>query len=108
MGSKEESDRRGKAVLEATAIVNPYTNKLAVTKGEIKSVSLKYCVDTLANNEPEENFQSIIENKKLQVKHFLSLKGGSFLAKEETFFRNLEKFKMSGKRNYDFLTKAGK
>ena len=94
--------------MEATAVITPTTGKLAVTKNEIKEASLKYCVETLANNVPvNDMFKAHIEDKKIEVKQFLKLKGGHFEAKEETFFRNITKFKMSGGKNYDFLTKAG-
>ena len=42
------------------------------------------------------------------VHNFLSLSHGSFKPKLKTFKKNVEKFKQSRKRSYDFLTKAGK
>jgi hypothetical protein len=66
--------------MEATAIVNPATNKLVVSRREIKEVTLKYCVDTLTSNEPEEAFVEEIEKKKEIVKNFMKLKEGNFKA----------------------------
>ena len=97
-----------KGEMEATAIVNPATNKLVVSRSEVKEVTLKYCVDTLKNYEPEEAFVEHIEKKKELVKNFLNLKDGNFSASFDTFKSNVAKFKKSGKRNYDFLTRAGK
>ena len=97
-----------KGTQENTAIVNPKTNKLAVTKKEIKQVSLTYCMETLANNKPEKGFEEGIERKKELVKDLLNLEGGSFEASKNTFKEMVNKFKRSNKRNYDFLTKAGK
>ena len=96
-----------KATQENSATVNPKTGKLAVSKTEIKKVSLQYCMETLANNEPEERFEEEIARKKELVQDLLSLKGGKFEASKETFKKMVDKFKRSKKRNYDFLTKAG-
>jgi hypothetical protein len=96
-----------KAILEATAIVNPKTKKLVVNRNEIKEVTLQYCQDTLANNKPEPEFEQTINDKKEMVKNILNEKDGEFEATEDTFNQLVSKFKKSGKRNYDFLTKAG-
>ena len=92
---------------EATAIINPETNKVATTKKEIKDVTLKYCKETLKSNEPDDNFKSEIEEKKQRVKEMMKQKDGEFVVNEETFKENLKKFKTSGKRSYDFVTKTG-
>ena len=97
-----------KASHEATSVINPKTGKLALSKEEIKVVSLEYCRDTLKNNTPEPALVNHIEQKKLCVKDFLNLTGGNFCAKKDTFDFIVSKFKKSGKRNYDFLTKSGK
>ena len=94
--------------MEANAIVNPATNKLVVSRREVKEVTLKYCVETLKSNEPEEAFADEIENKRETVKNFMNLKEGNFKANFETFQSNVAKFKKSGKRNYDLLTRSGK
>jgi hypothetical protein len=97
-----------KMAVEATAIINPKTNNLVVKRSQIKKVSLQYCTDTLANNKPEPEYEDIINKKKEAVNSILSEKDGEFKAEEDTFNQLLTKFKKSGKRNYDFLTKAGK
>ena len=93
--------------IEASAILNPITGKLVVSKKEIKDVSLKYCKDTLANNAPEKNYEKCIEDKKAQVKHLMELSNGNFNPNIGTFMKNVKKFKSKGKKSYDFLTKAG-
>ena len=55
---------RKKEELKATAIINPDTHKLEVSKQQIKQTTLKYCVDTLKNNEAEEEFKDVIENRR--------------------------------------------
>ena len=81
---------------------------LAVTKKQIKEVSLKYCQDTLKNNEPEEEYMGKINDKKERLEKFLNEEEGDFEASREVFDGKIEKFKKSGKRNYDFLTRSGK
>ena len=94
------------AINQPTAIINPKTGQLAVSRDEIKSVSLQYCIETLANNEPAEGFKEEINAKKRMVKEFMNMKDGTFQTKKETFEKIIQKFKNSRKRNYDFLTRA--
>jgi hypothetical protein len=93
---------------EATAVINPKTGKLAVTKEEIKSATLEYCIETLANNKPEKEHEDKMKLKKIQVQDLLLQTDGIFKADFGTFGFVVKKFKKSRKRNYDFLTKAGK
>ena len=90
-----------------TAIIDPETNKLVVNAHRIKEVTLKYCIDTLRNNEPEDAFKNEINNKKEKVKNLLKGTDGHFETTKDIFNFNLKKFKRSGKKNYDFLTKSG-
>ena len=97
-----------KATMEPTSIINPDNGKAAVTRREIKEVTLKYCMKTLENNKPEPEFEKEIEEKKTKVKEFLKKTDGTFETNEKTFYEMISKFKKSGKKTYDFLTKAGK
>ena len=99
-GKKKEQDNN--------TIINPETGNIATSKNEIKEVSLKYCVETLKNNEPEEDFKDTIEDKKDKVKEVLKGKTGEFVASYDTFEQMVKKFRKAGKRNYDFLTKSSK
>ena len=45
-----------KATMKANAIIDPKTKTLVVAKKQIQEVSLKYCQDTLKNNEPEKDY----------------------------------------------------
>ena len=94
-----------KSTQQATAIIDPSTGKLAVSKQEIKDVTLKYCKDTLEDNEVEEGFKETIERKKEKVKQKLSESDGCFEIKQETFDHVINKFKKSKKANYDFIVK---
>ena len=42
----------------STAIINPETNKMAVTVKEIKEVTLRYCTETLKNNKIDDTSNS--------------------------------------------------
>ena len=59
---------------ESSAIINPQTGKLAVSRKEIQDVTLKYCVNTLKNNDPEKEFEVNINEKKKHVKNILESK----------------------------------
>ena len=99
MGDKKKKIMGGKkAVMEATAVVNPESGRLAVSKEEVLKITLKYCKDTLAKNEPEEGFEDGIKRKKELVKDILNIEGCSFKATNETFKKMVDKFKRSKKR----------
>ena len=97
-----------KSCMEATAMINPATGKLAVTKEEVIKVSINSCKETLKNNEPKEEFKEEIERKKKEMKDYLNERGGQFKANKDTFENMLNKFRKSGKRNYDCITKESK
>ena len=94
--------------IEATAIKDPTTNKLIIKRKKIKEVTLNYCQRTLANNVPEAEFKQKVDEKKEDMKNKLNQEDGIFEVDEKTFEEVVSKFKNSGKKNYDFLTKAGK
>ena len=71
-------------------------------------MSLKYCQETLKNNEPSEEYKECIKNKKKQVSEVMKMTDGSFSTSIETFEQMVRKFQRAGKRSYDFLTKASK
>ena len=79
-----------------------------VSKAEIKETTLKYCRDTLQNNEVEEEFEDIVDEKREKVKAKLAEEDGLVKIEEETFRKVLEKFKRSKKANYDMIVKANK
>ena len=59
-----------KANMQATAIINPDTGKLAMSKNETLTATLKYCKDTLQNNEPSKEFRNAINKKKKRGQRF--------------------------------------
>ena len=95
-----------KAILEATAITNPETNKLVVSKHEIKIVTLSYCKKTLVNNEPEEGFEDEMNDKRNYLEKKINESDGDFQGEKETFYELIQKFKKAGKPNYHFLVRA--
>ena len=97
-----------KTDVEATAIINPKTGNLALSKGEIKKVSLQYTKETLMSNPIEEGVAEEIEQKKVATRKFLKESGGTFKINKEIFEKVLAKFKGSIKRNYDVIVRADK
>ena len=95
-----------KDTIKATAIINPKTGKLALTKSEIKKVSLQYTKETLASNAVKEEVAEEIERKKCEVEELLTQNNGQFNAGKDIFDKVLSKFKSSRKRNYDFIVRA--
>ena len=92
---------------QASAIIDPNTGGLVVSRKKIQQVSLKYCQDTLSNNTPTDEFKEQIRLKQVSVKNKLQQCGGAFQISENTFQHVVSKFKRSRKRNYDFLVKSG-
>ena len=97
-----------KTDVEATAIINPKTGNLALSKGEIKKVSLQYTKEPLMSNPIEEGVAEEIEQKKVATRKFLKESGGTFEINKEIFEKVLAKFKGSIKRNYDVIVRADK
>ena len=97
-----------KNIVEASAIKDPKTNKLVVDIQQIKDVTLNYCKTTLENNDPEEDMKDEIEKKKKMCEAKLQETDGKFETNKEVFDSVIEKFRLSRKKNYDFLVKASK
>ena len=55
---------------EPTAIINPKSGKMALTKSEIKKVSLEYTKETLESNEIQEAVAEEIERKRSAMEIF--------------------------------------
>ena len=97
-----------KTDVEATAIINPKTGNLALSKGEIKKVSLQYTKEPLMSNPIEEGVAEEIEQKKVATRKFLKESGGTYEINKEIFEKVLAKFKGSIKRNYGVIVRADK
>ena len=98
-----------KQKVQVSAILDPNSGELIVSKQKIKDVSLQYCKDTLSNHAPESDYKEEIRVKKDSFQKFLSESEGTgnFNISRETFDFIICKFQKSKKRNYDFLVKAG-
>ena len=96
-----------KAPMQPSAIQNPETGRLVVTRTQIKSVTLKYCKETLSNNPPKPGFERHADIQEELQKLRMDATNGHFMANKELFEKVLKKFKSSSKHSYDFLTKAG-
>ena len=71
MGDKKESSWGKKTDVEATAIINPKTGNLALSKGEIKKVSLQYTKETLMSNPIEEGVAEERDKRRSPRESFL-------------------------------------
>ena len=78
-----------------------------MSRKEIQETTLNYCKDTLENNNPEKEYEDMIMEKKEKVKDLMESDEGVFEADFATYNKNIRKFKVSGKKGYDFLTKSG-
>ena len=95
---------------EAHAIRNPKTGDLVVSNTEIKKVTLEYCKSVLKNNEPEEDMKELVELKEKLHQIEMETKDEDeeeFVVEEEAFFQAIRKFKSTGSKAYDFITKSG-
>ena len=73
--------------IQATAIVDPTTDKFAVSKHKkIKTVSLEYCKATLANNEACKEYIEEILSKPKQVQKRVSEHIEEFHITKETLW----------------------
>ena len=68
---------------------------------------MKYCLDTLKDLEPMEGFEKGVRVKKELHDVRMNCEDGKFGIDKDTFKKVINKFKHSGKHNYDFLTKTG-
>ena len=78
-----------------------------LTREGIKRTTLEYCRSTLANNEPDNEYREIVEEKLKSMDNIVKGKEGVFRIDKVTFYKVIKNFSKSGKRNYDFLVKAG-
>ena len=79
-----------------------------VSNSRIKEVTLKYCLNTLKNNEPEEQVKELIHVK--EKVHALRMEDRTedryYEIKEDHYFHIINKFKSKKSATYDFITKA--
>ena len=98
-----------KAAPDAQAMKDPETGELVVSNSKIKEVTLKYCLNTLKNNEPEEEVKELIQLKE-EVQALRMVDRTLDSAYEITnldYFFIIWKFKSKNSATYDFITKAG-
>ena len=96
-----------KSLLQATAVTDPVSGKLVVSKSKIKEITLKYCKATLTSNLPHKDYEEGILAKKANLQAEFLKCTDKFEIRKETFDYIISKFKKSRKRNYDFLVRAG-
>ena len=98
-----------KAAPDAQAMKDPETGELVMSNSKIKEVTLKYCLNTLKNNEPEEEVKELIQLKE-EVYALRMVDRTLDSAYEITnldYFFIIWKFKSKNSATYDFITKAG-
>ena len=97
-----------KAGQEALAVKNPSNGEVVVNSKEVKKVTLKYCLDVLNNNEPDDGVAESVEITNSIFKEIIKSKDGEFEVTEDGFEEVLNNLEKKNKRTYDFLTKASK
>ena len=93
--------------MEAHAVADPDSDKIAVTAKDIKSVSLEYCRKVLKNNSVKETVAKEIALKEKLHEERMNSCGKGFMITKELFNKVIEKFRKNNKRNYDFLIRTG-
>ena len=105
---KDEIAGHKKAKQEATAIHDPKTNELVVSKERIKEVTLEYVVNNLKGNEPDQDvIEMITQRRVIQLNKMKEKNGEAFELNEDDFDKVIEKFKSKPTKTYNFLIKTG-
>ena len=105
---KDEIAGHKKTKQEATAVCDPKTGELIVSKEKIKEVTLEYVIANLKGNEPDEEVKQMVELRRaIQLDKMNDNTGETFMLHEDDFERVLMKFKSKPTKTYDFLLKAG-
>ena len=105
---KDEIAGHKKAKEEATAIRDPVTDELIVSKDMIKKVTLEYVVKNLEGNIPDKEVRDMVKLRRdIQLENMKDTSGESFEIDEDDFNNVLAKFKSKTTKTYDFLLKAG-
>ena len=92
----------------ANAKLDPISGKLITSSYRIRETSLRCCLDTLTNYEPDIEYIEERRKKKIKCMQFLQEGTGNLTIERKTFNFIVSKFQRSKRRNYDLLVKAGK
>ena len=76
---KNEIVGHKKVKQEATAVRDPKTNELIVSKEKIKEVTLDYMVNNLQGNKPDEEVKEMVEMRRKIQQEKMVMKGGDTL-----------------------------
>ena len=97
-----------KGAMEAQAVKDPLTGKLAVSNKEIQEVSLNYCKSVLMNNEPRDEYKrEVMMKEQIHEERMKENAGSGFEVTRELFDKVVKKFKSNNKRSYDFILNGG-
>ena len=84
--------------MQPTAIQDPVTGRLVVSREKIKAVSLNYCKKTLSNNPPEPGFSRFSELQEQLQDLRMEAMDGDFMADKVLFEKVLKKFTLLAKK----------
>ena len=97
---KDEIAGQKKAKQEATAVRDPRTGELTVSKERIKEVTLEYVVNNLKGNVPEEEVKEMVDmRRKIQLEKMNDKSGESCQIEKDDFETVLMKFKSKSTKN---------
>ena len=93
---------------ECSAIRDPTSGELLVSKEDIKKATLLYCVENLKKNKPEDDVKDmVVKRKEEQLMKMKDKSGDTFKVTVEDFEEVLDKFNTKKTKTYDFLLKSG-
>ena len=75
-----------KAKQDAHAVIDKETGEMVVSNEEIKRVTLSYCLNVLKNNEPDKEFEELVQLKEQAHSLRMECKGEDTEISEEEFF----------------------
>ena len=97
---KDEIAGQKKAKQEATAVRDPRTGELTVSKERIKEVTLEYVVNNLKGNVPEEEVKEMVDmRRKIQLEKMNDKSGELCQIEKDDFETVLMKFKSKSTKN---------
>ena len=97
-----------KSQQEPHAVKDAETEELVVGTEEIKKVTLKHCINSLKNNNPEEEVKHIVELvNKVHDSRMREVNTEDDDISLEDFKEVVDKIEKKQKKSYDFLTKTG-
>ena len=93
---------------EASAVYDVEKKELVVSNADIKRVTLKHCMNTLKNKNPDKDVEDLVKLiNKVHEKRMVEEDDEQLEVSNEDFDDLMKKLQRKNKRSYDFLIKSG-